>query len=215
MAKEDNNSKNKQQTARKSLLSRLKDIIFRKRVKREQEKSVEWLRAKLDNFAAYTKKANQKNLMKKYDPTTSPLTGQMVMYIYDAKHKDILPFWDRAPLGIFMGPVPNKPYQFYSLNLHYLPPVLRAKFFDSLLDVLTTKTITEKSKLAITYDLLKSSQKYKYFKPAWKQYITFNVRSDIILIPPDEWDRVLFLESAQWMKASKETVYKWSRDQVK
>ena len=199
-----------------SFLDRLKKAVFSSsKANQEKEKSVQWLKAKLDNFAAYTKKAEQEKIMKQFTRTKQPLTGQMIMYIYRAEHDLTLPFWDAAPLGIFVGPVPEKPTHFYSMNLHYIPPVLRAKFFDSLLELMTTKTIQDSSRFALTYKMLKGTQKFNYFRPCWKMYITKNVQSNIVLIPPDEWINVLFLESAQWQKAGKSTVYNWSRSQLR
>ena len=200
---------------RKSFVQRLKDAISsRGKLQKEREVSIDWLRNRLDDFAAFTRKAEQEKLMKDYRGVRQPMTGQMIMYLYRAKHDEILPFWDAAPLGIFMGLVPGKTTHFYSLNLHYLPNVMRARFFDALLDVRTTKNITDNTKLAITYKMLKDSQKMNAFRPAWKMYITKNVRSNIVLVPPTEWGNVIFLESAQWQKAGRSTVYQWSRSQI-
>ena len=201
---------------KKSFIQRLKDAVSSKgRLEKERAQSVEFLRAKLDNFAVYSRKVEQEKIMKKFTATKQPLTGQMIMYIYRAEHDLVLPFWDAAPLVIFMGLVPGKSTHFYGLSLHYLPPVIRASFFDALLDVRTTKNISDNTKLAITYKILKGSQKMKAFRPAWKMYISKNVQSNIVFVPPTEWVSTIFLESAQWKKAGKSTVYQWSRSQLR
>ena len=53
----------------------------------------------------------------------------MFMFIYDPKHKDTLPFYDTFPL---VFPIEIYSDSFLGINLHYLPPVLRAKLMDAL-----------------------------------------------------------------------------------
>ena len=62
------------------------------------------------------------------------------MYFYDPKTKDTLPYYDRFPLTIMVGPAPKG---FYGLNLHYLPLDIRARFLDSLLDTINNKRYDE------------------------------------------------------------------------
>src|SRR6056300_1170810 len=49
--------------------------------------------------------------------------GNMYHFFYDPKTKSDLPYYDKFPL-IFM--VDTAPKGFYGINLHYLPPKLRA-----------------------------------------------------------------------------------------
>jgi hypothetical protein len=55
--------------------------------------------------------------------------GRMMFYAYDPKTKDSLPFWDDFPIVIILHPKPNG---FLGLNLHYLPPSVRATFLNNL-----------------------------------------------------------------------------------
>ena len=55
--------------------------------------------------------------------------GDMVMYTYNPKLKDVLPYYDAFPLTIVVGPAKDG---FYGINLHYLPPKVRAIFLDKL-----------------------------------------------------------------------------------
>ena len=54
----------------------------------------------------------------------------MYMFYYHAKHRDTLPYYDGFPLILMMGPATGG---FYGVNLHYLPPVLRARVLDAVL----------------------------------------------------------------------------------
>jgi hypothetical protein len=196
-----------------SFLERLKDVFRKKQIPREQERSVEWLRAHLDDFSAYTRQLSPRKTLKEIETekrevagiAQTSVVGQMYMYHYSAKHYKTLPYWDRFPLSIIVSEAKGG---FYALNLHYIPIVYRAKLFDALLDTLTTNQIVnEKSRLAITYNLLKSTQKYKYFRPCFKHYLTQHVKSKAHWIHPEDWWRTIFLENAQWQKASRTTVY--------
>lgn len=134
--------------------------------------------------------------------------GNMYLFEYDAKHKDTLPYWDRYPL-IF--PINKAKGGFMGINVHYLPPMLRAKLMDALYDTLTNKKYDETTKLRLSYDLLNSASKFKEFKPCIKHYLNSQVRSRFVYISPSEWDIALFLPMAKFVGASKQKVYADSR----
>lgn len=57
--------------------------------------------------------------------------GSMYMFIYDAKWKKTLPYWDIRPL-IF--PISRSKDRFMGINFHYLPVPYRAMLMDALYD---------------------------------------------------------------------------------
>ena len=134
--------------------------------------------------------------------------GSMYMFFYDPKHKQTLPYYDSFPLVIVLKPAPGG---FLGLNLHYLPPVLRAKFLDSLLDVTNNKRYDETTKFNLTYKKLESASKFKYFKPCIKHYLTEHVRSRFAMVQAPEWEIATFLPTADFQKATTRQVYKDSR----
>src|SRR5579859_4289851 len=80
-----------------------------------------WLRGLADEITIIDKSKlmrGKKNLIDRIDAN---FIGKMVMYTYDPKLKEKLPYYDTFPLGIVVAF--NKT-GFYSLNLHYLPPFL-------------------------------------------------------------------------------------------
>ena len=135
----------------------------------------------------------------------------MYHFMYDPKTKKDLPYYDRFPL-IFM--VKAAKGGFYGINLHYLPPALRAKLMDSLYDITNNKRYDDTTKLKITYDVLNSASKYKYFKPTFKHYLTAHVRSKFMEINADEWDTALFLPTERFEKAKKTKVWADSRKMI-
>lgn len=134
--------------------------------------------------------------------------GHMYMFLYDPKHKDTLPFYDRFPL-IF--PINKAKGGFLGINMHYLPLQLRAKLMDSLYDNVTNERFDETTRLRLTYNTLNAATKFKEFKPTVKHYLADHVRSRLVYINPTEWDIALFLPTARFVGASQQTVWKESR----
>lgn len=136
--------------------------------------------------------------------------GEMYMYYYDAKYKDTLPFWDRFPL-IF--PFRVKKDRFWALNLHYLPPQLRAAMMDSLYDFKTNDRYDESTKLKFSWKALNAMSGNKYFAPCVKQYLLSHVQSKFVKIPSESWDTALFLPTEKF-SIPKSTVWSSSRSQL-
>jgi hypothetical protein len=104
---------------------------------------------------------------------------------------------------------------FLGLNLHYLPPVLRAKFLDSLLEYTNNDRFDETTKFSLTYNLLERAAKMKYFKPCIKHYLSDHVRSRFAMVEAPEWEIATFLPVADFQKARAQTVWKESREKIR
>ena len=100
--------------------------------------------------------------------------GKMQFFFYDPKHKKTLPYYDKFPLIFKVGPAKGG---FYGLNMHYLPLKQRAILMDALYDTTTNNKFDANTKLKISYDILNSASKFKWFKPAFKHYLNKHVRS--------------------------------------
>lgn len=134
--------------------------------------------------------------------------GHMYMFVYDPKHKDTLPYYDRFPL-IF--PINRAKGGFLGINFHYLPLQLRARLMDALYDVTTNDKFDETTKLRTSYNILNSAAKYKEFKPTVKHYLADHVRTRLVYINPTEWDIALFLPTERFEGATKTEVWRDSR----
>ena len=133
------------------------------------------------------------------------------MYWYDPKLKLTLPYYDKFPL-IF--PIEMYDDGFLGINLHYLPPMFRARLMDALYSTLNNNKLNEKSKLLISYKILKGASRYKYFKPCIKRYLTTHLRSRFFLVEPPKWDVVLMLPLARFQKATKDRVWEESMNKI-
>jgi hypothetical protein len=133
------------------------------------------------------------------------------MYLYDPKTKDDLPYYDRFPL-IFPFRVESD--RFWGINLHYLPLPFRAKLMDALYDIANNKRYDETTKLRLSYQVLNSASKFKYFRPCVKQYLFNRMQSKFVYVYPSEWDIALFLPLERFEKASKVQVWAQSKKQI-
>lgn len=192
-----------------NLFNKLELQAFRAGITPRTKESRDWFRRK----AMALRNVSRSALMKEEPVTLSDrsVVGSMYMFFYDPKHKDTLPFYDSFPLVIVIDKAEGG---FLGLNLHYLPPVLRAKFLDALLDITSNDKYDETTKFALSYSLLKRSAKYKYFKPCIKHYLASNVRSRFAKVHAPEWEIATFLPTADWQKAGKSTVYSNSRRMI-
>ena len=133
--------------------------------------------------------------------------GRMVMFFYDAKTKDTLPYWDKFPL---VFPIEYYDDGFLGINLHYLPPMFRAKLMDQLYTTANNDKFDSTTKLRITYGILKGASQFRLFRPCIKRYLTSHIKSRFLHIPSDEWDLALMLPSQRFQKAKATTVWRES-----
>lgn len=196
-----------------NLFHTLEYEAFRAGITPRTTQSREWFRNKMTTI----KTINRNQLMKE-EPIiikNRQVIGSMYMFFYDPKHKATLPYYDSFPLVIVLKPAEGG---FLGLNLHYLPPVLRAKFLDALLEVTNNKRYDETTKFKLTYDALQRTAKMKYFKPCIKHYLTDHVRSRFAMVPAPEWEIAVFLPTADFNSQGKKyninSVYADSRKMI-
>ena len=138
--------------------------------------------------------------------------GNMYLFAYDPKHKDTLPYYDRFPL-IF--PINKAKGGFLGINMHYLPPILRAKLMDQLYTVLNNKNFDETTRLRASYNILNGAAKFKEFRPTIKHYLNAHVKTKPAYIMPSEWDIALFLPTQKFVGATANQVYRDSRQTIR
>ena len=138
--------------------------------------------------------------------------GRMYTFFYDPKTKRDLPYYDRFPL-IFK--IKNIDGGFLGINMHYLPPQLRARLMDALYPLVTNRNYDETTRLRLTYEILNSATKYRFFKPTIKKYLNSNVRSRYIQINANQWDMALFLPTERFVKKNKNFVWRESRQAIR
>lgn len=192
-----------------NLFQKLEIEAFRAGITPRTKESRAWFMNKIKNM----RNINKEQLMKS-DPlkqTKNEVIGSMYMFFYDPKHKDTLPYYDTFPLVVVIGPAEGG---FLGLNLHYLPPALRAKMLDGLMDITTDKKFTNSTRFRATYALLAKTAKLKYFKPCVKHYLNDHVKGNLALVPAPEWEIATFLPTADFRKANNFKVYNDSKRMI-
>tara|TARA_B100000424_G_scaffold215581_1_gene173517 strand:- start:2390 stop:2983 length:594 start_codon:yes stop_codon:yes gene_type:complete len=146
----------------------------------------------------------QSNLKK----ATRFLEGRMYTFFYDPKTKNKLPYYDRFPVILLLE---ANQQGFSGLNLHYIPPRYRVKLLNELYDFIVTDDEEDdenmKTRIRVTYEILQSTAKMKFFKPCYKRYLTSHIEGRALEIIPEYWDIMAMLPVGRFEKESVRKVY--------
>lgn len=129
--------------------------------------------------------------------------GGMFIYEYDPKTKEQLEWWDELPLVI---PFALHSDGFTGLNLHYIPPMLRAKLLDKLVEF-KKRANTPRAYMQISYEFLQGAVKSELFAPCIKRYLVNHIRSPLIRVSDEYWEKVAKLPLQQFRYANAQTVW--------
>lgn len=174
-------------------------------------KSLKWFTSKINNLKNPQALANQ--IRKETDRNTNRfLIGGLYFFYYSAKYDDRLPYWDAFPLVL---PLERYGDGFLGMNLHYLPPRIRAGFMDKLMNFAIYDDNDEIKRLRITYDIVSASRRYKEFRPCVKRYLYKNIASKMLKIDANEWETAVFLPVHQFQKAKVNEVWQDSIKEIK
>ena len=137
-----------------------------------------------------------------------PTLGEMYVFNYDPKFKEVLPYYDRFPLVI---PIERYNDGFLGLNLHYIHPKQRMILLDKLSDTMSNDTYDENTKLKISYRYLAAASKIFEANACIKRYLFSHVDSRFLEITADEWDIAATLPVETFVGARTSKVYADSR----
>src|SRR5665213_724310 len=190
-----------------TLLQRLEKAQIQQKIESYSRESYKWIMGEAKKLAGATLSTRlmkeEKKKAIKGDPKTIHI-GSLVMYWYDAKHKDTLPYWDAFPVGFVIGAEGDR---FQILNLHYLPPQQRSILLDKLLTIANNSRADDTTKLRLSYNLVKSASKFKLLKPCYHEYLFTHLRSKVVKIQPKDWEYVVFLPLQKFHGASNSKVW--------
>ena len=180
---------------------------------RNVTEAVTWFKNEIQALTNPTAKQKVENREEQKDLLTPGINkasifevGKMYLFHYDPKGRKTLPYYDTFPLifltGIHKG-------GFTGLNLHYLPPEPRLILLSNLMQKSVTKE-GQLDRLNIKYENLKGIQEFAFFEPCFKRYLKSNIRSQIKLIPPEDWGFAASLPIESFVKKPKHYVWKES-----
>ena len=194
--------------------SKLTDLTAQRRgseFQRYSSEALRWFTSKINNLrnpallARQIKQETGRN-------TNRFVIGGLYYYYYNAKTAERLDYWDAFPLVI---PLERYSDGFLGLNLHYIPPRIRAGFMDKLMSKAVVNENDDPIKLRISYDILNATRRYKEFRPCLKRYLYSNIGSKILKVQPEEWETAVMLPTQQFQKATAKEVWKDSVMEIK
>lgn len=139
--------------------------------------------------------------------TTRISPGEFVIYSYDPKTKDSLPFYDTMPLILCTSITPKG---WYGIAFHYIPPKIRLLIIKEMYKV-SKMTANDNMKFKLSWQkataLGHALGQDKWMKHSIKQYLLSHVKSDIIRVKGDNIEPMLFLPLARFKKANQQQVW--------
>lgn len=125
-----------------------------------------------------------------------PKVGRVYAFVYDAKHKNTLPYWDQYPLIVYLGNSRKFKNYLLGLNLHYIPVKAREEFLVELLKYSTTDRISNRTRLDVNWNKVKSMRGSKLMI---KMYIPNHIKGTFIEVKPSDWVNVVTLPTQKFV----------------
>jgi hypothetical protein len=206
---------------RENVLKKLDGIRATKGINPMTHVASQWMRALINENKVIPEGTKRQNITKTgavaITKTQLKRPGEMFFFHY-RPIKGANEYWDAFPL-IFVTKVTKN--GFYGINLHYLPSKYREVLFLSL-SRLTIPNIEDRftleetdryrlARLKITYELLKNTRRYRFFKPCYRKYKYSGVVGTMLLIEPKYWDIAIYLPLASFHGISKQELYRNTR----
>ena len=156
------------------------------------KEAIQWFKGKVSDIIRGAKRIIDKT----FPSTSRPEIGKMYLYFYDAKYKNVLPYFDMYPL---VFPIEFYNDGFLGINLHYLPPLARASLLSSLKKLLNNDKYDNTSRLNISYRILKAhAAQFAGFENCVKRYLFAYMRSSFNEISIADWDKTVLLPLQRW-----------------
>ncbi len=137
----------------------------------------------------------------RYTDTADEFVGSMYFFRYDPKHKATLPMYDKYPLAIVIDRYNDG---FLGLNLHYLTRGQRGRMVTLFNDFYTKKKLFNgiiAGSSRSNWDLIQSATSgvESFSKQCVKRYLYTHIRSQVIRINKDEYDKAVQLPIDEWV----------------
>lgn len=168
----------------------------------DSEKSYQWYRNQVGKLGGIS----GANLIRDAGRLTGTvIPGNMYLFGYDPKHKETLPYYDTLPLVL---PFRRVTGGFLGINLHYLPYLARFSLLGELSRYAENKTISENTKIKISWQILEGSSKLYAATQCVKHYLAPQVKTGFLKINYTDWVTAAMLPIENFKKQSKQNVWK-------
>ena len=95
-------------------------------------------------------------------------------------------------------PVAEDNEHFWGINIHYAPPMFRAKIYDMLKKIVEDEKKSEVAKKAAVRSLTNSLMRNRFVKPLIKCYLKKQVKSRFVEVETKHWEITIYLPLAKW-----------------
>ena len=200
-----------------SFLSKVSDAVSSGTVEKEVKRSAVWFKEKIKGLKGELRnrfsKTNARTFYREAPDKFVPdrlgrrmYLGDMFCYWYNPKHRMSLPYYDMFPLVVIAEPLPTG---FSGINLHYIPPLVRARLLGKLMDS-SDIDIDIKSKLRSQWSFIRNFSRFPEVRGAVKKYLTRQVTSRMYKVNPVHWKSAIFLDTQQFVGAREGEIYRQS-----
>ena len=202
-----------------SIFDKISAAAFRAGIRSRTPESEEWFANKVKELAGAVPSRTKILKDDALEKQSKIRVGDMIMYFYDPKTKETLPYYDKFPLTIIVDKAPGG---FYGLNLHYLHPRLRVGLLENLYaysnDFDDESVADENVRLGLRYQSLATASNLRVAKPCVKQYLFEHLDSKIVKVNPSQWDFVPLLPLSKFTSEkgsiNTNTVYRETREKI-
>ena len=170
----------------------------------DSQRSVGWYRQKIADFG----KPSAMDLIRDGRRSGGVSFGNLNMFFYSPKHKDTLPYYDTFPLVL---PIGGAAGGFLGLNFHYLPIPMRVRLLDRLTEDWTSESVREFDSRATIQTDYSKIKFVRGVRPTIKHYLNGYMKSQVRIIPPEEWLVAVLLPVQRFKKKSASHVYNESK----
>ena len=176
-------------------------------VSAKSKQAMDWFKSIVSKTrrAAFPAKTARDEIMQERNVgiDNTPKIGRLYLFQYDAKWKDILPYWDVWPL-IF--PFDYATDGFYGINLHYLPPTDRINLMLRLIKSAgAARKMDENYRLKLSYQIITG---FKPARPCIKRYLFSHVQgAGFYGIGGNDWSYAASLPLQKFKGAGTGTVW--------
>lgn len=178
---------------KRTIAKKFRDLADKAQKRLGTKESIKFFNDKL-----VRRKVNHDDLLKNYRTISNPTPGSMLVYNYDPKHKDKLPYYDQHPCIILLDYTKDG---WYGANLHYLPPRLRA---DLLIEIGWNKKIP-------LNQLAKSMERNDLTKICLKRYLRRQLNSRVKVVNREDWEIIVQLPFDAFVKESRAAIWRKAR----
>ena len=139
--------------------------------------------------------------------------GLLYTFIYEAESD--LPYWDKYPLVLRMIDNLDSPESFLGINIHYLEPKFRRLFMMLMLTKMSG-SIDDKNSRIVGLNINKlMTGLAKYGRVCIRRYKYDNVRGRILTIPPENWIKMMYLPTYQFIGSKPNRVWRDSYKKIR